>query len=261
MLPDVWEEHPKVAVQAEVHGPFAVYTDINGIGYTLGHVASQYPMATGFATKADAVAASTEAAASSVDWSYGTKTELKANAKNFKAAATLGTKLKQAAQRSTQPKAESTTAPAWTPTGGEATFASLTAHEQAIHAAYTAGQCFTTPTPLPAPALQAVAAYQDGAYNPINDSLWENKPLTPSLAAQVASVDTVMAAAATPFNMTVIRSQGASHPLYTLMAKLTVGDDYVCPGYDSASINKNNTGAAATSRWSTACPKAPRPSL
>ena len=50
-----------------------------------------------------------------------------------------------------------------------------------------------------------------------------------------------MAAASTPFNMTVIRSQGAHHPLYALMAKLTVGDDYACPGYDSASINKNNT--------------------
>ena len=242
MLPDVWEEHPKVAVTAEeIHGPFAVYKDIKGIGYTLGHVASQYPMATGFATKQDAVAASTEAAASSVDWSYSNKTELKANAKNFKAAATLGTKLKQAAMRSTQPKAESTTAPAWTPSGGEATFDSLTAHEKAIHAAYKAGECFTTQTPLPAVTLQSVAAYQDGEYNPINTSLWQNTKPTPSIAHQIANVDRVMAASSVPFNMTVVRSQGASHPLYKLMAKLKVGDDYECPGYDSASINKNNT--------------------
>ena len=241
MLPDVWEEHPKVAVTAEIHGPFAVYKDIKGIGYTLGHVASQYPMATGFATKADAVAASTEAAASSVDWSYSTKTELKANAKNFKAAAALGTKLKQAAQRSRQPKVESTAAPAWTPPGGEATYASLPAHEQAIHTAYKTGECFTTQTPLPAVALQSVAAYQDGKYDPMNDSLWQNTTPTPSIAKHIANIDRVMAAASTPFNMTVIRSQGAHHPLYALMAKLTVGDDYACPGYDSASINKNNT--------------------
>ena len=41
--------------------------------------------------------------------------------------------------------------------------------------------------------------------------------------------------------MTVVRSHSANSPLYTLMAKLNVGDDYECPGYDSASINKNNT--------------------
>ena len=70
MLPDVWEEHPKVEVSAEIHGPFAVYKDITGIGYTLGHVASRYPMATGFATKDDAIEASKQAAASSIDWSY-----------------------------------------------------------------------------------------------------------------------------------------------------------------------------------------------
>lgn len=241
MLPDVWEEHPKVEVSAEIHGPFAVYPDINGIGYTLGHVASQYPMATGFATKDDAVAASQEAAASSVDWSYSTKTELKANAKNFKAAAALGTKLKQAAQRSRQPKVESTAAPAWNPPGGVATFASLTAHEQAIHAAYTAGECFTTQTPLPAVALQSVAAYQDGKYDPMNDSLWQNTKPTPSIAKHITNIDRVMAAASTPFNMSVVRSQGAHHPLYALMAKLKAGDDYACPGYDSASINKNNS--------------------
>ena len=220
MLPDVWEEHPKVEVTAEIHGPFAVYKDIKGIGYTLGHVASQYPMATGFATKDDAVAASQEAAASSVDWSYSNKTELKANAKNFKAAAALGTKLKQAAQRSRQPKVESTAAPAWTPPGGEATFASLTAHEQAIHAAYSAGEGFTTQTPLPAVALQSVAAYQDGKYQPMNDSLWHNTKPTPSIASHIANLDRVMAVASVPFNMTVVRSHSANSPLYTLMAKL-----------------------------------------
>ena len=240
MLPDVWEEHPKVAVSAEIHGPFAVYKDITGIGYTLGHVASQYPMATGFATKDDAIEASKQAAASSVDWSYSNKTELKANATNFKAAAALGTKLKQAAQRSSQPKVESTAAPAWTPPGGEATFASLTAHEQAIHAAYTAGESFTTQTPLPAVTLQSVAAYQDGKYDPINKSLWKKTPPTASIARHIANVDRVMAASSVPFNMTVVRSQGAQHPLYTLIANLKVGDDYECPGYDSASINKNN---------------------
>lgn len=242
-MPNVFDETHKQPIEAEVHGPFALHPDVCGHGWTLTHVASGYPMATGFKTKTDAQQGLQLAAASDVDWGYTDKKGLMADKPNFQKSATLGTQLRKLAEESTKPKVVQVAPPSWKPKGSMKSFPTLKAHEQAIKAAYSAGEGFVRGTALSKTAQQAIASYQNGGYGEINGLLWGKGGTAGAKAAtlkKIEALDQAMSLSSVPFNMEVVRSHAKGSALYQQMSVLEVGDLYQTPAYDSASVNANN---------------------
>lgn len=245
VMPNVVDEQNKKAVEAEVVGSFALHPDLGGHGWTLTHVASGYPMATGFKTKEDAQEGLKLAAAAKVDWDYSDKKTLMANKTNFKKAGDLGKQLRALAEASTKPKPVKVEPPPWKPKGSVKNFPTLAAHEQAIQAAYKGGEGFVRGTALTKTTQKAIASYQNGGYGAINEALWGkgtgDAATKATVMKQIEQLDEAMSLSQVPFNMVVVRSQGQGSPLYQQMSVLEVGDIYETPAFDSSSINHNNT--------------------
>jgi hypothetical protein len=67
------------------------------------------------------------------------------------------------------------------------------------------------------------------------------KPVSAAIKAKINAIDVAMGNSSVPINLIAVRSQSSSHPLYALAKQLNVGDSYVAKGFDSASVNTNNS--------------------
>lgn len=89
--------------------------------------------------------------------------------------------------------------------------------------------------------LSALQHYAGSGFENINAHLWNGKPVSATVKAEINAIDVALGNSSVPMNLIAVRSQHSGHPLYDLAKQLNVGDSYVSKGFDSASVNTNNS--------------------